>query len=341
MQALVLSNGTLQFTADHPQPEPGAGEALIRVLRAGICNTDLELVRGYQNFAGVPGHEFVGVVERCVGRPEWVGRRVVGEINLTCGVCRSCRAGMLTHCLQRRVLGIHAKDGAFASLLTLSLENLHAVPDGLSDEEAVFVEPLAACFEILEQVQIRPTTAVLVLGDGKLGLLAAQVLRLAGASVTLQGKHAEKLALAERLGLHTRLGSGDAANRNEQAHEQVGRTGERVFDVVVECTGSAAGLEEARQLVRPRGTIVLKSTVASESRLHLAPFAVDEITLVGSRCGPFAPALAALAQKRVAVLPLMSASYPLSAGVEAFAHAARPGVLKVQLELTHQSENNP
>lgn len=325
MHALLLANGTLQFTAEHPQPVPGEGEALIRVLRAGICNTDLELVQGYQSFSGVPGHEFVGVVERCE-IPQWVGQRVAGEINIRCGACRSCRAGMPTHCRARRVLGIHAKDGAFASYLTLPVENLHLVPESLSDREAVFVEPLAACFEMLEQVHIRPTAQILVLGDGKMGLLAGQVLRLTGAGVTIQGKHLEKLALAERLGLQTRLGTSDQS-----------RSAERIFDLVVECTGSAAGLELARQLVRPRGTIILKSTVASQSTLNLAPFVVDEITIVGSRCGPFAPALEALKNKRVAVEPLISASYPLQKGVEAFAHAARPGTLKVQLEVTHES----
>ncbi len=322
MYALVLANGRLQFTPDHPQPVPGAEEALIRVLRAGICNTDLELVRGYQNFAGVLGHEFVGVVEQCQIQ-QWLGQRVAGEINIACGACRSCRAGMTTHCRARRVLGIHDKDGAFASYLTLPIENLHQVPEGVSDSEAAFVEPLAACFEMLEQVQIRPTARVLVLGDGKMGLLAGQVLRLTGASVTMQGKHSEKLALAEQFGLQTRLGTPAQP--------------EREYDVVVECTGSAAGLELARQLVRPRGTIILKSTVAGQSTLNLAPFVVDEITVVGSRCGPFAPALEALKDKRVLVAPLLSATYPLQEGVEAFAHAARPGTLKVQLEMTRQS----
>jgi threonine dehydrogenase-like Zn-dependent dehydrogenase len=326
MHALVLASGTLQFTTHHPQPIPGEREALIRVRRAGICNTDLELVQGYQNFSGVPGHEFVGLVEQCQMVPQWVGQRVTGEINLACGTCHSCRVGVPTHCSQRQVLGIYNKDGAFASYLTLPVENLHPVPDDLSDSEAVFVEPLAACFEMLEQVQIRPTAHTLVLGDGKMGLLAGQVLRLTGASVTMQGKHPEKLALAERLGLQTRLGM--------PAHP------ERAYDFVVECTGSAAGLELARQLVRPRGTIILKSTVAGQSTLNLAPFVVDEITIVGSRCGPFAPALAALKSKRVAVAPLLSATYPLQAGVEAFAHAARPGTLKIQLEMTQESEND-
>jgi threonine dehydrogenase-like Zn-dependent dehydrogenase len=217
------------------------------------------------------------------------------------------------------VLGILNKDGAFAEYLTLPVENLHIVPDSIPDAEATFVEPLAASFEILEQVQVRPTHAVLVLGDGKLGLLAAQVLRLTGADVTLQGRNPEKLALASSLGLATVT----AGDKPPSAR----------YDLVVECTGSAAGLETARQLVRPRGTIVLKSTVAQPATLELAPFVVDEITVVGSRCGPFEPALRALEQQRVSVAPLLSATYPLSQSVEAFALAARHGMLKVQVEM--------
>ncbi|HLV99159.1 MAG TPA: alcohol dehydrogenase catalytic domain-containing protein [Ktedonobacterales bacterium] len=320
MHALYASGGKIRLVADYPRPELLPGEALIRVLRAGICNTDLELQQGYKGgFEGVPGHEFVGQVEGCAGQPELIGRRVVGEINLSCGVCQRCRQGMPTHCERRRVLGILNKDGAFAEYLTLPVENLHLVPDALSDAEAVFVEPLAACFEILEQVQIRPTSTALVLGDGKLGLLAAQVLRLTGAQVTLRGRHPEKLALARSLGI-------DAVHDDAAPHPAAS-------DLVVECTGSAAGLELARQLVRPRGTIVLKSTVAQPAVIDLAPFVVDEITVVGSRCGPFEPALRALAHRQVNVAPLLGATYPLNQGVEAFARAAEHGMLKVQLEM--------
>ncbi len=319
MKALYLSGGAIEFISDYPRPEPLPGEALIRVRRAGICNTDLELQQGYKGFEGVPGHEFVGQVEVCAARPELVGRLVVGEINLSCGSCARCRAGMRTHCQQRRVLGILDKDGAFAEYLTLPAENLHLVPGSISEAEAAFVEPLAACFEVLEQVQIRPISAVLVLGDGKLGLLAAQVLRLTGARVTLQGKHEEKLALARGLGI-------EAVGADEKPSPAA-------YDVVIECTGSISGLETARQLVRPRGTVVLKSTVAQKATVDLAPFVVDEITVVGSRCGPFEPALRALAQKRISVAPLLSAAYPLHRGVEAFARAAEHGMLKVQLEM--------
>jgi threonine dehydrogenase-like Zn-dependent dehydrogenase len=320
MQALYLSSGALRLIDDYPCPEPGPGEALVRVLRAGICHTDLELQQGYKGgFEGIPGHEFVGVVAACASQPALIGRRVVGEINLSCGECARCRQGLRAHCQRRRVLGILHKDGAFAEYLTLPVENLHVVPDALTDAEATFVEPLAASFEILEQVQVRPTNAVLVLGDGKLGLLAAQVLRLTGADVTLQGRNPAKLALANSLGLAT--ATAEAAPRSAG------------YDLVVECTGSAAGLETAHQLVRPRGTIVLKSTVAQPATLDLAPFVVDEITVVGSRCGPFEPALRALEQKRVSVAPLLSATYPLSQGAQAFALAARHGMLKVQVEM--------
>jgi len=322
MNALYLSKGTVRFVSDYPRPDPFAGEALIRVRRAGICGTDLELQEGYKGFEGIPGHEFVGQVEACEGRPELIGRRVVGEINSSCGSCARCREGMRTHCEQRRVLGILHKDGAFAEYLTLPVENVHLVPDAITDAEAVFVEPLAACFEILEQVRVRPTSAVLVLGDGKLGLLAAQVLRLTGARVMMQGKHQEKLAVASSLGIEA-ISAGDAPRSAAS------------YDLVVECSGSAAGLETARHLVRPRGTIVLKSTVAQKAALDLAPFVVDEITIIGSRCGPFEPALRALGQRRISVTPLLSAVYPLHRGVEALARAAEHGMLKVQLEVAH------
>ncbi len=322
MQALYLSGDALRVVDDLPRPVPQPGEALVRVLRAGICHTDLELQRGYKGgFTGIPGHEFVGAVEACESQPDLVGRRVVGEINLSCGACARCRQGLSTHCQRRRVLGILDKDGTFAEYLTLPVENLHLVPDAIPDAEAVFVEPLAACFEMLEQVHIRPTDAVLVLGDGKLGLLAAQVLRLTGAQVTLRGRHLEKLALAATLGI--------AAVHDDDTARLV------AYDLVVECTGSAAGLEAARQLVRPRGTIILKSTVAQVAAIDLAPFVVDEITIVGSRCGPFKPALRALEERRISVAPLLSATYPLRKGVQAFAHAAAHGMLKVQLEMAY------
>ncbi|MDA8164508.1 MAG: alcohol dehydrogenase catalytic domain-containing protein [Desulfobacteraceae bacterium] len=317
MRALVLDGG-LRLAADYPRPRPAPGEALVRVLLAGICGTDLELARGYLRFRGVPGHEFVGVVEEVNG-PEagLVGRRVVGEINLGCGKCGFCRRGLGNHCPDRRVLGILSKDGAFADYLALPVANLHPVPEGVADEEAVFTEPLAAAFEVPEQLHLRPSAEVLVMGDGRLGLLLAQVLRLGGAAVTLLGRHPEKLAIAGGRGIATLLSGELSAGA--------------AFETVVEATGSAAGLRQALTLVRPRGTLVLKSTVAGPPVLDPTPLVLNEITLLGSRCGPFGPALRALAARQVAVRPLIAGTYPLARAVEAF--AAAPGALKVLLDL--------
>jgi len=304
------------------------GEALIRVLQAGICNTDLEITRGYLDFQGVLGHEFVGIVEEVLdksGIPETsplVGQRVVGEINSSCHNidCWYCQHNMPTHCPHRTTLGILGRDGAFAEYLTLPIENLHVVPENVSDEEAVFVEPLAANFEILEQVHLKPTDSVVILGDGKMGQLAAQVLTLSGCEVVMLGKHEEKLALARKRGVHTYV-LADAQSFTLE-------NGRRV-DMVVECTGSAQGLEMALRLVRARGVITLKSTVAEKTLLHLAPVVIDEIRVQGSRCGPFPPAIRALSQKLVDVRPLISACYCLDEGLVAFKYASQRGVLKV------------
>lgn len=300
---------------DVDPPPLGPGEARIRVRRAGICSTDLEIVRGYMGFTGTLGHEFVGEVIECVDS-SWIGRRVTGEINLGCQRCARCLAGLSRHCKQRTVLGILGKDGCFAEEVTLPTVNLHAVPDGLSDELATFVEPLAAAFEILEQIAVPPDSRVVVLGDGKLGTLVTMVLALTGADVTLLGRHAHKLARVAPLGVRTAL---------------AGEPLEADFDVVVEATGSPEGLARAQALVRPRGTLVLKSTFHGTTELATAPLVIDEITLVGSRCGPFAPALRALATGRVEPSPLLEASYPLSEGVRAIERAAAPGVAKIQL----------
>jgi len=315
MKAVVFDK-ELKLIDDYPKPSPKQGEALVRVLLAGVCNTDLELMKGYMGFTGVLGHEFVGVVEEAPeGHGHLVGKRVTGEINLYCGKCDVCRAGMPTHCPNRSVLGILNKDGAMAEYLTLPVRNLQVVPDGVPDEEAVFTEPLAAAFEILEQVHLQPTDRVLVMGDGKLGLLCAQVLGLTQAEVTLLGKHKEKLAIAGARGVQTVLLNEFKAGRD--------------FDVVVEATGTAAGFTSALGCVRPRGTIVLKSTVAQAAELNLAPVVIDEISVVGSRCGPFAPALRALEKKLVDVRPMISAVYSVDDAMQAFEHAARKGVLKV------------
>jgi threonine dehydrogenase-like Zn-dependent dehydrogenase len=319
MRGLWLEAETIRLRDDLPRPEPAAGEARVRVLVAGICNTDLELVRGYYPFTGIPGHEFVGRVEAATGAEHWVGRRVVGEINASCGTCAACRAGRATHCGRRTVLGIRGRDGAFTECLTLPLANLHEVPDNISDETAVFAEPLAAALEIQEQVAIGPRDRVVVVGDGKLGNLVAQTLALSGCALTVIGRHASKLALLADRGIATAL-AGDVP-RGEA-------------DVVVECTGNPEGLALARVAARPRGTIVLKSTYQGSPTVDISRIVVDEITLVGSRCGPFAPALALLAGGRVNVGPLVHARFPLHEAVAAFAEAARPGVMKVLVEVS-------
>jgi len=315
MRALFFDNN-LRYLTDYLVPEPGENEALIRVTCAGICNTDLEIVKGYMNFRGVPGHEFVGVVERC-GNKALEGKRVVGEINLSCGNCLYCKSGLRNHCYNRSVLGILGKDGAFADYVTLPTGNLHPVPDSVPDEEAVFVEPLAAAFEILEQVGIGAEDRVCVLGDGKLGLLTAQVVSLTGCALVVGGRHKEKLSILERRGIETKLSSDIT---------------ERVFDCVIDCTGSSLGIESAMKLVRPKGTIVLKTTVAKRDNIDMNVIVIDEITLVGSRCGPFEPAIHALETKTVDVLPLISRTFPLSEGVEAFNFASGKGILKVLLK---------
>ena len=316
MRALWLEDRRLRLRDDVSIPDPPAGEALVRVLRAGICNTDVELTHGYYPFTGVPGHEFVGVVER--GPAALAGRRVVGEINAVCGTCRACTAGRRTHCERRTVLGIVGRHGAFADYLTLPLENLHAVPDTVSTDAAVFTEPLAAALEIQEQLAIGPEQRVLVVGDGKLGQLVAQTLALTGCALFAVGRHDAKLALLGARGIAT----GRA--------ERVERGG---FDVAIECTGNPAGFAVAQRAVRPRGTLVLKSTYAGALTLDASAVVVNELTLVGSRCGPFAPALRLLAERRVAVEPLIHARYPLTAALAAFDHAVRPGVLKVLVEM--------
>jgi threonine dehydrogenase-like Zn-dependent dehydrogenase len=292
-------------------PEPGAGpeDAIVRVRLAGICRTDLEICRGYLGFQGTPGHEWVGEVASAPD-PALVGARVVGEINFGCGACDWCRAGLARHCPTRRVQGIVDADGAFADLLAVPVRVLHRIPGGLPDQTAVFAEPLAAAFEILEQLGDVGGRRAVVIGDGKLGLLVAQVLAGAGAHVALAGRHREKLALGARLGLDTGRPRPGA-------------------DLVVDATGSPTGLAAALDLVRPRGTVVLKTTIAAEHRIDLARAVVNEVSVVGSRCGPFAPALDALASGGVQVAPLLEAVYPLADAVAAFAHAARSGALKV------------
>jgi threonine dehydrogenase-like Zn-dependent dehydrogenase len=317
VRALWLEGRALRLRDDRPRPAPPAGEALVRVSLAGVCNTDLELVRGYYPYTGVPGHEFVGVVETADGAEEWVGRRVVGEINAACGACATCLAGRPTHCERRSVLGIVARDGAFATHLVLPILNLHAVPDGVPDEVAVFTEPTAAALELQEQVRVSHGDRVVVIGTGKLGNLVAQTLAATGCRLLAVGRSERPLALLSARGIATARAEGIEARR---------------ADLAVECTGSPEGLELARRAVRPRGTIVLKSTYHGKAEIDMAPFVVDEITLVGSRCGPFAPALRALARGEVDPRPLVDARYPLADAVAAFEHAARPGALKILVD---------
>jgi threonine dehydrogenase-like Zn-dependent dehydrogenase len=306
----------LEYRPDLPDPAPPPGEALIRTRLAGICNTDLEIVRGYMGFQGVLGHEFVGEVARADGAPELVGRRVVGEINAYCGECPTCRRGDSTHCPNRTTLGIDRRDGTMADYFTLPTSLLYPVPSTIPDEWAVFSEPLAAACEIIEQVAIRPTDRVIVLGDGKLGLLVAQVLGLTGCDLLAVGRHQEKLAILERRGIRTRM-----------ADEEIAPGA----DVVVEATGSAEGFAATRALVRPRGTLVLKSTFHGDVSLNLSMVVVDEVTIVGSRCGPFPPALRLLEQRLVDVEPLIHETFALEDGLAAFEQAAARGVLKVLL----------
>lgn len=316
MRAIVFDGG-LSFRADYPRPAPGPATALIRVNYAGICSTDIEILKGYMGFKGIPGHEFSGVIEDCDER-DFLGKRVTGEINIGCGGCAWCRGGLINHCPRRGVLGILEKDGAFADYLTLPVKNLHPIPEGIADDEAVFIEPVAAAFEILEEVRITADMKVCVLGDGKLGLIAAQVLNHRGCALTLAGRHREKLAIAEKMGI-----------RVEDAGENLARE----FDVVVDCTGSPRGLQDALDLVRPRGTVVLKTTVSKWEGVDLNRVVIDEITLVGSRCGPFIPAINAMAEGSIKVRPLISKVFPIEEGVEALDYASGSGILKVLLKM--------
>ena len=324
MDALLLTSAGLHLERDWPAPTPGPDEALIRVRLAGVCSTDIELTRGYKGgFDGVLGHEFVGEVVAAAAAPEWIGRRVVGEINIGCGACAMCRRGLRKHCARRATLGIMQRDGVFAEYVTLPLANLHAVPDAVTDEQAVFVEPLAAAFQVLEQVSITAAARVYLLGAGRLGMLCAMALATTHCDLTVVGRHADRFPLLADLGIANTVLEGGQAHRD---------LAEQRADVVVDATGSAHGLREAFRLVRPGGVIVQKSTYAgSRFDLDTNRVVVDEITIVGSRCGPFPRAIAALHAGAVVVDALIDAHYPLSQGVEALTFAQRPGVLKVLL----------
>ena len=312
---------------DKRVPRLRPGWALVRVRLAGICNTDLEILRGYHNFHGTLGHEFVGEVERVASArdTEWVGRRVVGEINLACeglgfrDLCGYCRRGIPTHCARRRVLGILGHDGAFAEYLALPVVNLHRVPANVPDEAAVFTEPLAAACEILEQVDIRKHREAAVIGDGKLAQLIARVLRASGPRVVMIGKHAGKLRLARQAGIATTNAKSPRATRSNQ------------FSLTVEATGSPSGLSLAQEITVPRGTLVLKSTFHGAANVETWPIVVKELTVIGSRCGPFRSALGLLRSGRIDPQRLISQVFPLREAAEAILYAQEPGIIKVLL----------
>lgn len=317
MRALAFDGSVVRLENDRAEPRPGAGEVLVRVRRAGVCETDLQILKGYHGFRGVLGHEFVGTA--LAGAFE--GRRVVGEINCSCWTCDTCTiAGHPGHCPHRTVIGIVGRDGAFADLVAVPERNLYPVPDAIDDDTAVFTEPVAAAFQIPTQLEIRRDQRIIVLGDGRLGNLCAQVLAGISDHVVVVGKHRHKLAALEALGIETRL----LADTDER----------RFADIVVDCTGSPTGLPTALGLVRPRGTVVLKTTIADDHRMLLAPVVVDEVTIVGSRCGPFDRALDALEHGLVDVSALISDRYPLADGVRALERAREPGVLKILIDPT-------
>jgi alcohol dehydrogenase len=331
--AFAVRNQKL-VTKEKPLPKLRPRWALVRVRLAGICNTDIEILRGYHGFAGTPGHEFVGQAVEVRGvsereRERWLGRRVVGEINVTCSaygyrpLCTFCRRGLKTHCVRRTVLGIVAHDGAFAEYLTLPLGNLHVVPDSVSDEQAVFVEPLAAACEILDQINVEKFREAAVLGDGKLAQLVTRVLRTRLSRVVMYGKHEKKLAVARLGAVKTKRVRGNAADL-KRLNES--------YALVVEATGSPSGLILAQHLTEPRGTLALKSTFHGAAPVETWPIVVKELTVVGSRCGPFAKALALLSSGKVDPTPLITRKFPLAEAKAAIQFAQKKGIMKVLLK---------
>ncbi len=316
MRAVVFDN-ELKLDKNYKKPDIKSGEALIRTVLTGICNTDHEITLGYMGYKGVIGHEFVGVVEECEDK-SLIGKRVVGDINCGCGKCEWCKKGLHRHCPNRQTLGIWQKDGCFSDYFTLPVENLLIVPDNVSDEQAVFVEPLAAGLEILEQVHIQPIQKVLVLGDGKLGIITALALNASGLDVTLVGKHEEKLDIAKAQGVKTSLLNDLKINKE--------------WDFVVEATGSITGFETSIALVKPRGTLILKSTIVASKEFNFSSLVVDEVTIVGSRCGRFKPALRMLEQEKIDLKPLVSKIYDVENVIEAFEANKRKDTVKILLK---------
>jgi len=320
VRALILEGNQIRVDEHFPDPKPLTGEAVIRPLLMGICSTDIELCLGYMDFSGVLGHEFVGIVESVADKSDkaWIGKRVVGTINCVCGECDMCQRGLSEHCQTRTVLGIANRSGCFAERFCLPVRNLLQVPDSVDNDHAVFTEPLAAAFQILRQLSVENRPFVTVLGDGRLGLLCAQVLTQLNGTVRLIGKHSEKMDRCEKWGVKHRLLS-DVGLRADQ-------------DIVVDCTGSADGFEMAMKMVRPRGKLVLKTTVANSKPIDLSPLVINEIQVIGSRCGPFPQALSALKADTVDVLSLISRRMKLVDGVEALRVVKQPGMIKVLLE---------
>jgi len=316
MRAVYL-DARASYRTDHTEPRPADGECLIQVHLAGICATDLHLLDGYMNFRGVLGHEMVGTVTH--GSPAWRNKRVVCEINCVCRQCDMCHSGLSNHCRKRTVMGIVGRDGCFADLVAMPERNLHAVPDAVTDEEAVFTEPLAAAYQVLAQCPIEPRMQVAVVGSGRLGILVAQVLAATGCKLSVIGRNATKLTLCEKRGIQTLLADEVPLRRDR--------------DVVVECSGSPEGLKIAMGLIRPRGTIVLKSTYAKGTVPNLAPVVVDEVRVIGSRCGPFGEALNALARQAVDVRSMITKVVPLDQALAAFEAVRKPETVKILLKV--------
>ena len=316
----VIFDETLKYVEDYEKPTPKKGEALIKVTYGGVCNTDKEITKGYMGYKGILGHEFTGVVEEINDEDKtFLGKRVVGEINLGCKNCEWCAKDLERHCPNRSTLGILTKDGCFAEYVTLPLSNLIEIPENVPDEQAVFVEPLAAGLEILEQMHIQPCQKVMVLGDGKLGLLTALALNACGLDVLIVGKHQNKLDIAKNQGVKTQL-----LREFEQAPK---------FDVVVEATGSITGFETSVSCVKPRGTLVLKSTIAASKELNLAPIVINEITILGSRCGRFEPAMRLIASGKIDFSQMISKIYPIEQAIEAFDANNAKDTIKILLKI--------
>ncbi|MFB5598180.1 MAG: alcohol dehydrogenase catalytic domain-containing protein [Nitrosopumilaceae archaeon] len=315
MKATCFDGKNMRYEENYP--EPNTGEVLVRVNLAGICGTDLEILDGYMAYDGILGHEFVGTVKKA-DNSDLIGKRVVGEINAGCGACESCQKGMDRHCPNRTVLGILKRDGAFAEFLSLPEKNLHVIPDSITDEQAVFVEPLAAAFEIKEQVSLQSQWKVAVVGDGRLAQLIIRVLKLTCPNITCFGKHKNKLESLINIGVKIKIG--------------IEKSDEQSFDLVVEATGSNSGFTDTMKLIKPRGTVILKSTIASRENLDLTPTIINEITLIGSRCGLFKPAIDALVTGVVSVDSMIDSTYPLEKFSEAIEHAKKPDTLKVFLK---------